>query len=197
MLKPLVRDEAYRRLDDDLKGMSHLFGAARALDVFQEATFLPATKDETTTGARSPDGSVAIYFEAAAVIAVLVLLKQMLELQAQEQTSNAIKALLGLAPKTGRRRSKCRRRPIGAASRMRYPITAIIGAGRKTSDGRRSPLCRGPRADMGECSRKAVLPLGGQKLNRRTRSLEDAATAIIFGDQPAPSPFAASPRRDR
>jgi len=52
---------------------------------------------------RSPDGSVAIYFEAAAVITVLVLLGQVLELRAREQTSGAIKALLNLAPKTARR----------------------------------------------------------------------------------------------
>jgi Cu+-exporting ATPase len=52
---------------------------------------------------RSADGSVAIYFEAAAVITVLVLVGQVLELRAREQTSNAIKALLGLAPKTARR----------------------------------------------------------------------------------------------
>ena len=52
---------------------------------------------------RQHDGSVAIYFEAAAVITVLVLLGQVLELRAREQTSGAIKALLGLAPKTARR----------------------------------------------------------------------------------------------
>jgi P-type Cu+ transporter len=52
---------------------------------------------------RSPDGSVAIYFEAAAVITVLVLLGQVLELRARENTSSAIKALLNLAPKTARR----------------------------------------------------------------------------------------------
>jgi Cu+-exporting ATPase len=52
---------------------------------------------------RAPDGSVAIYFEAAAVIIVLVLLGQVLELRAREQTSGAIKALLDLAPKTARR----------------------------------------------------------------------------------------------
>ena len=49
------------------------------------------------------DGSVAIYFEAAAVIVVLVLLGQLLELRAREQTSGAIKALLDLAPKAARR----------------------------------------------------------------------------------------------
>ena len=49
---------------------------------------------------RIADGAVAVYFEAAAVITVLVLLGQVLELRAREKTSGAIKALLGLAPKT-------------------------------------------------------------------------------------------------
>lgn len=52
---------------------------------------------------RGMDGTVAVYFEAAAVITVLVLLGQVLELRAREQTSGAIKALLDLAPKTRRR----------------------------------------------------------------------------------------------
>jgi P-type Cu+ transporter len=52
---------------------------------------------------RSDDGSVAVYFEAAAVITVLVLLGQVLELRAREQTGGAIRALLDLAPKTARR----------------------------------------------------------------------------------------------
>jgi Cu+-exporting ATPase len=51
---------------------------------------------------RGHDGAVAVYFEAAAVITVLVLLGQVLELRAREATSGAIKALLGLAPKTAR-----------------------------------------------------------------------------------------------
>jgi len=49
---------------------------------------------------RDEGGAVAVYFEAAAVITVLVLLGQVLELRAREKTSGAIKALLGLAPKT-------------------------------------------------------------------------------------------------
>lgn len=49
------------------------------------------------------DGSVAVYFEAAAVITVLVLLGQVLELKARSQTNSAIKALLSLAPKTARK----------------------------------------------------------------------------------------------
>jgi Cu+-exporting ATPase len=52
---------------------------------------------------RGPDGTVAVYFEAAAVITVLVLLGQVLELRAREQTSGAIRALLDLAPKSARR----------------------------------------------------------------------------------------------
>jgi Cu+-exporting ATPase len=52
---------------------------------------------------RTSDGSVPLYFEAAAVITVLVLLGQMLELRARERTSGAIRALLDLAPKSARR----------------------------------------------------------------------------------------------
>jgi len=51
---------------------------------------------------RQPGGSVAVYFEAAAVITVLVLLGQVLELRARESTSGAIRALLDLAPRTAR-----------------------------------------------------------------------------------------------
>jgi Cu+-exporting ATPase len=52
---------------------------------------------------RTHSGPVGVYFEAAAVITTLVLLGQVLELRARSQTSSAIKALLGLAPKTARR----------------------------------------------------------------------------------------------
>src|ERR1700722_19181646 len=52
---------------------------------------------------RDMHGMVAVYFEAASVITVLVLLGQVLELQARARTSGAIRALLGLAPKTARR----------------------------------------------------------------------------------------------
>ncbi|MDD5632348.1 MAG: HAD-IC family P-type ATPase, partial [Methylococcales bacterium] len=52
---------------------------------------------------RSPAGRVAVYFEAAAVITALVLLGQVLELRARSSTSQAIKMLLELAPKTARR----------------------------------------------------------------------------------------------
>jgi Cu+-exporting ATPase len=52
---------------------------------------------------RNESGEVGVYFEAAAVIVTLVLLGQVLELKARSRTSAAIKALLGLAPKTARR----------------------------------------------------------------------------------------------
>lgn len=52
---------------------------------------------------RSEEGTVGIYFEAAAVIVTLVLLGQVLELRARSRTGAAIKSLLGLAPKTARR----------------------------------------------------------------------------------------------
>jgi Cu+-exporting ATPase len=64
------------------------------------ATLAPSVFPEAFRGA---DGTVAIYFEAAAVITVLVLLGQVLELRAREQTGGAIRALLDLAPKTARR----------------------------------------------------------------------------------------------
>ena len=51
---------------------------------------------------RGSAGEVAVYFEAAAVITTLVLLGQVLELKARSQTGAAVKALLGLAPKTAR-----------------------------------------------------------------------------------------------
>jgi Cu+-exporting ATPase len=61
------------------------------------ATLLPAVFPAEL---RSADGAIAVYFEAAAVITVLVLLGQVLELRAREKTSGAIRALLDLAPKT-------------------------------------------------------------------------------------------------
>ena len=64
------------------------------------ATLMPGLFPEAF---RQHDGSVAVYFEAAAVVIVLVLLGQVLELRAREKTSGAIRALLDLAPATARR----------------------------------------------------------------------------------------------
>ncbi len=68
---------------------------------------------------RSAGGAVAVYFEAAAVITVLVLLGQVLELRARETTSGAIKALLDLAPKRARRV-----KPDGSDEEV--PLDAIV-----------------------------------------------------------------------
>jgi Cu+-exporting ATPase len=64
------------------------------------ATVAPGVFPDAFRGA---EGAVAVYFEAAAVIVVLVLLGQVLELKARERTGGAIRALLDLAPKTARR----------------------------------------------------------------------------------------------
>lgn len=97
-------------------------------------------------GIRSPEGAVPVYFEAAAVITVLVLLGQVLELRARERTSNAIRALLELAPKTARRlRSdgsdeEVSLGAVAAGDRLRVrpgekvPVDGIILNGRGTID---------------------------------------------------------------
>ena len=73
-------------------------GASFAYSVV--ATLMPSIIPLTM---RTHDGGVPVYFEAAAVIVTLVLLGQVLELRARSATSGAIRALLGLAPKTARR----------------------------------------------------------------------------------------------
>jgi len=73
-------------------------GAAYAYSLF--ALFAP---EWFPSGFRGMGGVVSVYFEAAAVITVLVLLGQVLELRAREQTGGAIRALLKLAPKTAHR----------------------------------------------------------------------------------------------
>ncbi len=75
-------------------GTGAAFGYSLAATLFADA--FPASL-------RGHGGTVAVYFEAAAVIVTLVLLGQMLELRARAQTSDALKLLLGLAPPTARR----------------------------------------------------------------------------------------------
>ncbi len=72
-------------------GVSYVYSAVALL--FPQV-FPPAFRDES--------GQIATYFDAAAMITVLVLLGQVMELKARSRTSSAIKALLGLAPKTAR-----------------------------------------------------------------------------------------------
>ena len=75
-------------------------GTGAAYGYSLAATFAPGL---FPAGFRMAGGTVAVYYEAAAVITVLVLLGQMLELRARDQTGGAIRALLNLAPKTARR----------------------------------------------------------------------------------------------
>ncbi|HEY0906861.1 MAG TPA: copper-translocating P-type ATPase, partial [Methylophilus sp.] len=75
-------------------------GTGVALLYSLAATFVPGAFPQAF---RQVDGSVAVYFEAGAVIIVLVLLGQILELRAREKTSGAIRALLDLSPATARR----------------------------------------------------------------------------------------------
>ncbi|OYY75606.1 MAG: haloacid dehalogenase, partial [Sphingomonas sp. 28-62-20] len=75
---------------------------------------------------RRMDGAVAVYFEAAAIIVVLVLLGQLLELRAREATGGAIRALLDLAPKTARRM-----KPDGSDEEV---VDGTVTEGRSTID---------------------------------------------------------------
>ena len=83
---------------------------------------------------RGMDGSVAVYFEAAAVITVLVLLGQVLELRAREQTSGAIRALLDLAPKTARRI-----RPDGSEEEVSLEMV-VVGDRLRVRPGEKVPV---------------------------------------------------------
>ena len=70
-------------------------------------------------------GTVPVYFEAAAVITVLVLLGQVLELRAREQTGGAIRALLKLAPKTARRCVKVMRPAVGVEAHRQAVLAEL------------------------------------------------------------------------
>ena len=83
---------------------------------------------------RSDGGAVAVYFEAAAVITVLVLLGQVLELRAREQTGGAIRALLDLAPKTARRIE-------GEGNEVDVPLEAVaVGDWLRVRPGEKVPV---------------------------------------------------------
>ncbi len=95
---------------------------------------------------RKPDGSVGLYFESAAVIVVLVLLGQILELRARERTNDAIKALMELAPDTARLIGEDDRETevsvdevkVGDILRLlpgeRVPVDALVVSGRSSLD---------------------------------------------------------------
>jgi Cu+-exporting ATPase len=107
------------------------------------ATLFPAA---FPPGFREHDGAVPVYFEAAAMITVLVLLGQVLELRARERTSGAIRALLDLAPRTARRVAAAGaeeevpldRIAVGDVLRVRpgekVPVDGALTEGRATLD---------------------------------------------------------------
>ncbi len=107
------------------------------------------------------DGQVPVYFEAAAVITTLVLLGQVLELRARSATGRAIRALLGLAPKTARRVGADGREEdvplehvhVGDLLRIRpgekVPVDGVVAEGRSAVDesmisGEPVPVEKGP-----------------------------------------------------
>jgi len=136
---------------------------------------------------RDHEGTVAVYFEAAAVITVLVLLGQMLELRAREATSGAIKALLKLAPKTARRVGddgndhEVEIDSLKAGDRLRVrpgekvPVDGIILEGRSALDeslvtGESMPVTReaGARVIAGTLNQSGGFVMRADKVGRET-----------------------------
>ena len=136
---------------------------------------------------RSQDGAAAVYFEAAAVITVLVLLGQVLELRAREATSGAIKALLDLAPKIARRVDESgadHEVPldslnVGDKLRVRpgekVPVDGVIVEGRSSLDeslvtGESMPVTKEPGAKViaGTLNRSGSFVMQAEKVGRDT-----------------------------
>lgn len=136
---------------------------------------------------RSHDGAVAVYFEAAAVITVLVLLGQVLELRAREATSGAIKALLDLAPKTARvvdengadHEVQLDSLNVGDKLRVRpgekVPVDGVIIEGRSSLDeslvtGESMPVTKEPGAKMiaGTLNQSGGFVMRAEKVGRDT-----------------------------
>jgi Cu+-exporting ATPase len=135
---------------------------------------------------RDHHGAVAVYFEAAAVITVLVLLGQVLELRARNQTSGAIRALLGLAPKTARRIGADGDEDValdliavGDLLRVRpgekIPVDGVVTEGRSSVDesmvtGESMPVTKaeGARVIGGTVNQSGGLVLRADKVGRDT-----------------------------
>ncbi len=136
---------------------------------------------------READGSVAVYFEAAAVITVLVLLGQVLELRAREQTSGAIRALLDLAPKTARRLSadgtdeEIALDVIGVGDQLRVrpgekvPVDGVVTEGRVSIDesmvtGESMPVTKEPGSKVigGTLNASGSFVMRAEKIGRDT-----------------------------
>jgi Cu+-exporting ATPase len=135
---------------------------------------------------RDMHGMVAVYFEAAAVITVLVLLGQVLELRARARTSGAIRALLGLAPKTARRITNHGDEDvaidaIAVGDRLRVrpgekiPVDGVVIEGRSAVDesmvtGESMPVSKAEGAHVigGTVNQSGGLVLGAEKVGRDT-----------------------------
>jgi Cu+-exporting ATPase len=148
------------------------------------ATFAPGL---FPAALRGMDGAVGVYFEAAAVITVLVLLGQVLELRAREQTGGAIRALLNLAPKTARRVRPdgsdedvdLERVAVGDRLRVRpgekIPVDGEIVEGRSAIDeslltGESMPVSRGvgERAIAGALNQTGAFVMRADRVGRDT-----------------------------
>ncbi len=149
---------------------------------------------------RGHDGAVAVYFEAAAVITVLVLLGQVLELRAREATSGAIKALLELAPKTARlvdENGTDHEVPIdslkvGDKLRVRpgekVPVDGTILEGRSTLDeslvtGESMPVTKetGAKVIAGTLNQSGSFVMRADKVGREVTAF---AAWALFGPEP-------------
>jgi P-type Cu+ transporter len=137
-------------------------------------------------GFRDAHGAVAVYFEAAAVITVLVLLGQVLELRARERTSGAIRALLGLAPKTARRITDHGDEDVGidaiaVGDRLRVrpgekiPVDGVVTEGHSFVDesmvtGEPMPVAKaeGARVVGGTVNQSGALVLRAEQVGRDT-----------------------------
>ncbi len=136
---------------------------------------------------RAPGGAVSVYFEAAAVITVLVLLGQVLELRARETTGGAIRALLDLTPKLARRvradgtdeEISLELVAVGDALRIRpgekVPVDGVILEGRGTVDeslvtGESMPVTKGPGDKLigGTVNQSGGLLMRAEKVGRDT-----------------------------
>jgi heavy metal translocating P-type ATPase len=146
--------------------------------LFAPTAFPPAFRDH--------HGLVAVYFEAAAVITVLVLLGQVLELQARERTGGAIRALLDLAPKTARRirgdaEEEVSLDQIAVGDRLRVrpgekiPVDGAVVDGRSSIDesmvtGESMPVTRkaGERVIGGTLNQTGALVIEAQRVGADT-----------------------------
>jgi P-type Cu+ transporter len=136
---------------------------------------------------RGPHGTVAVYFEAAAGITVLVLLGQVLELRARERTSGAIRALLNLAPKRALRiaadgsESEVPLDLVVAGDRLRVrpgekiPVDGVLIEGRSSIDesmvtGESMPVTKEPGAKLigGTLNQTGGFIMGAEKVGRDT-----------------------------